>query len=257
MIQRAFKEGTMVFEWRMNRKDGAFVWVEIGLTRTAIGSKDRVLAVVRDISDRKTAEKEKHVLLMAKARAEVMGFLVSALPVFAAGIPPEARDVLVKSFGERFERIVKDRFFEELKDLHVSTDIQMVEGPEVGMLFDVYLEWLAALFSSFGTQARARPGKNHGYLELLACPWVEAAKGNPVFCLICRTMVMRSFTWTALEGTAEQTTSIAGGSPTCWFDFFLQPSEKDKRPGKADRGASIPSMDTLQDHDTLRAPKGF
>ena len=234
MVQRAFKEGTVVFEWKMRRKDGTTVFVEVGLTRTAIGSKDRILAVVRDISDRKIAEKEKHVLLMAKARAEVMGFLVSALPVFASGIPPEARAVLVKNFGERFERIVKDRFLEDLKTLHLDSGVVMVEGPEVGMLFDVYLEWLAALFSSFGTQAKARPGPDHGHLELLACPWVEAAKGNPVFCLICRTMVMRSFTWTGLEGNAEQKASIAGGAQTCWFDFFLQPQGKDRLPEKAD-----------------------
>lgn len=186
-----------------------------------------------DITEWKKTEKEKNVLLMAKARAEVMGFLVSALPVFAASIPPETRAVLVKNFGERFERIVKDRFMEDLKSLHLDKDLQIVEGPEVGMLFDVYLEWLAALFSSFGTQANGRPGKDHGHLELLACPWVEAAKGNPVFCLICRTMVMRSFTWTELEGSATQTTSIAAGAPTCRFDFFLQPPGKDRLPEKA------------------------
>ena len=232
--QRAFTEGTVVFEWKMWQKDRSPVWVEVGLTRTSIGGKDRILAVVRDISDKKLAEREKNELLTAKARAEVMGFLVSALPVFAAGIPPEARAVLVKSFGERFERIVKDRFLEDLRDLHMDADVKKIAGPEMGILFDVYLEWLVALFSSFGTQAKGRAGKDQGHLELLACPWVEAAKGNPIFCLICRTMVLRSFTWTGLEGSATQTTSIAAGTQTCRFDFFRLPPGKEMLPEKAD-----------------------
>jgi PAS domain S-box-containing protein len=220
-LQRIFQEGAIGFEWQMTTKAGKTVWLDVGMSRTSIGGKDMVLAIARDITDRKQAEKEKNELLMSKARAEVMGLLVSALPVFAASIPTEARGILVKNFGERFERIMRPRFQDDLKDLNLNMEIQRVEDIDIGMLFDVYLEWMIALFSSFGTQAKGRPGKDHGHIELLACPWIEAAKGNPIFCLICRTMVMRSFTWTGLEGSATQKQSIAGRAESCWFDFYI------------------------------------
>jgi PAS domain S-box-containing protein len=214
-------EGPQVYETKIARKDGTNRWAEIGLTRTTIGGEDRLLAVIRDISERKKADKEKNELLIAKARAEVMGFLMSALPVFAASIPAEARTVLIKSFGERFEQTLRGRFHEELEDINAKKVLNSKDPKDIAMLFDIYLEWLVALFSSFGTQAKGQPGKDHGHIELLACPWIEAAKGNPIFCLICRTMVLRSFTWTELDGSASQTSSIAAGSPSCWFDFFL------------------------------------
>jgi PAS domain S-box-containing protein len=213
-------EGAQVYETKLIRKDGAIRWAEIGITRTAIGGEDRLLAVVRDISEHKKAETAKNELLIAKARAEVMGFLMSALPVFAASIPAEARAVLIKSFGERFEQTLRGRFHEELEGINAKTVLNSKDPKDIAMLFDIYLEWLVALFSSFGTQAKGQPGKDHGHIELIACPWIEAAKGNPIFCLICRTMVIRSFTWTGLDGSASQTTSIAGGSRSCWFDFF-------------------------------------
>ena len=190
----------------------------------------RLLAVVRDISDRKKAEKEKNELLVAKARAEVMGFLMSALPVFASSVPTEVRAVLVKSFGERFEQTLRSRFLEELEDINAREVLNSRDPKDIALLFDIYLEWLVALFSSFGTQAKGQPGKDHGHIELLACPWIEAAKGNPIFCLICRTMVIRSFMWTEIDGSASQTSSIAGGSPSCWFDFYIHSLEPDKGP---------------------------
>ena len=49
-------EQPVVFEWLGKTRDGRELWVEVALRRAAIGGKDRALAVVRDISDRKAAE---------------------------------------------------------------------------------------------------------------------------------------------------------------------------------------------------------
>jgi PAS domain S-box-containing protein len=57
-VNRAVREGSQVFEWHARRKNGEFFWVEVGLKRTSIGGKGRVLAVVRDISSRKESENE-------------------------------------------------------------------------------------------------------------------------------------------------------------------------------------------------------
>lgn len=55
-IQQTIKEGPQVFEWLARKKNGEIFWVEVSLKRTYIGGEDRVIAVVRDISERKKAE---------------------------------------------------------------------------------------------------------------------------------------------------------------------------------------------------------
>jgi PAS domain S-box-containing protein len=55
-IRRALEEGPQGFEWCGRRKDGGEFWAEVTLRSSLIGGKRRVLAVVRDISERKRAE---------------------------------------------------------------------------------------------------------------------------------------------------------------------------------------------------------
>ncbi|MDD5010182.1 MAG: PAS domain S-box protein [Syntrophorhabdaceae bacterium] len=50
-------EGPQLFEWQARHKDGTVFWVEVNLKRARIGNKDRILAVVRDITERKRVEK--------------------------------------------------------------------------------------------------------------------------------------------------------------------------------------------------------
>jgi len=45
-----------LFEWLAQTRDGSSHWVEVSLKLTQIGDQDRILAVVRDISERKLAE---------------------------------------------------------------------------------------------------------------------------------------------------------------------------------------------------------
>ena len=47
-----------IFEWMAKHKDGTPFWVEVNLKRTVIGGRECVLAVVRDIEERKRAEQE-------------------------------------------------------------------------------------------------------------------------------------------------------------------------------------------------------
>jgi two-component system NtrC family sensor kinase len=55
-VARAFKEGPQLFEWRAKRKNGELFWDETNLKRATIGGKDCILAVVRDITERKRGE---------------------------------------------------------------------------------------------------------------------------------------------------------------------------------------------------------
>ncbi len=55
-IHRTKIEGPQVFEWRAVKKSGEKFWVEMAFRHSTIGDKDRVIAVVRDITDRKVTE---------------------------------------------------------------------------------------------------------------------------------------------------------------------------------------------------------
>ena len=55
-IHKAFAEGPQHFEWRSKKKNGDMFWTEVVLSPTRIGGERRVLAVVRDITERKRAQ---------------------------------------------------------------------------------------------------------------------------------------------------------------------------------------------------------
>lgn len=58
LVRRAAEGEPQLFEWRAKRKDGSLFWVEVNLKRARIAGHDRVLALVRDVDDRKLAEEE-------------------------------------------------------------------------------------------------------------------------------------------------------------------------------------------------------
>lgn len=61
-LRKASKEGPQLFEWRARAKSGNIFWAEVNLKRATIGGKDCLLAVVRDITERKQTVEEMHKL---------------------------------------------------------------------------------------------------------------------------------------------------------------------------------------------------
>lgn len=57
IIKQVVNCGSQVFEWYAKKKDGSLFWVEISLQKAKIGDEDHLLAVIRDISERKKIEK--------------------------------------------------------------------------------------------------------------------------------------------------------------------------------------------------------
>ena len=57
-IRKASEEGPQSYEWLGKKKSGELFWSEVSLTPSHIGGEGRVLAVVRDISDRKEIERK-------------------------------------------------------------------------------------------------------------------------------------------------------------------------------------------------------
>lgn len=58
-IRKAVESGPQTYEWLSKKKDGELFWTEITMIASRIGGEGRVLAVVRDIGDRK--EMERHL----------------------------------------------------------------------------------------------------------------------------------------------------------------------------------------------------
>jgi PAS domain S-box-containing protein len=67
-FKKAAKGEAQLFEWKAKDKSGRQFWVEVNLKRALISGEQRLLAVVRDISDRKEAE-EKLITYHDKLRA--------------------------------------------------------------------------------------------------------------------------------------------------------------------------------------------
>ncbi|WP_435333824.1 PAS domain S-box protein [Haloarchaeobius sp. TZWWS8] len=57
-LEQTLEEGTQRFEWQLVDGTGNLLWVDLQLNETNLGGSERVLALVRDISDRKFREEE-------------------------------------------------------------------------------------------------------------------------------------------------------------------------------------------------------
>lgn len=57
--ERCLREGPQIFEWRSRRRDGSLFWSEISMSRFDLAPGQRLVATVRDITDRKLAETQR------------------------------------------------------------------------------------------------------------------------------------------------------------------------------------------------------
>ena len=74
-IRKAAKGEPQLFEWMARDRSGRLFWVEVNLKRAVIGDRERLLAVVRDITVRKQMEEE----LAKVQRLESLGILAGGI----------------------------------------------------------------------------------------------------------------------------------------------------------------------------------
>jgi PAS domain S-box-containing protein len=87
-IANAIKSGPQTFEWHAKRKNGQPFWVEVALKFAEFSGRQIVIAVARDISDRKQVEEE----LIKIKKLESIG-------VLAGGIAHDFNNILASILG--------------------------------------------------------------------------------------------------------------------------------------------------------------
>jgi PAS domain S-box-containing protein len=73
LVPQARQGQQITFEWQAARKDGSAVWLEVALRAAQIRGQQRVLAAVRDISDRKAAAEQLRVAERLNAVGQLAG----------------------------------------------------------------------------------------------------------------------------------------------------------------------------------------
>jgi len=90
-IHKAASEGPQLFSWSGKTKDGQTIWVDVSMKKASLKRQDCIVAVVRDVTERKMGEGEKK-----KLEAQVQQALkMDAIGTLAGGIAHDFNNLLM------------------------------------------------------------------------------------------------------------------------------------------------------------------
>jgi len=105
LVQLGLKSGKKILEWRAKKKNGDMFWVEVSLSRIRIDDSDRIIATVRDITERKNAEKS-----LVESEARFKSIIELAPDAFLLGDPAgkiiEANERASEISGYNYKELV-------------------------------------------------------------------------------------------------------------------------------------------------------
>jgi two-component system, cell cycle sensor histidine kinase and response regulator CckA len=81
-VKKAYRKGPQLFEWMAKDRTGRLFWVEVNLKLAIIGGEERIIAIVRDITERKKTEEEKEYYesqFLQAQKLESLGILTGSI----------------------------------------------------------------------------------------------------------------------------------------------------------------------------------
>jgi len=188
---------------KIKDKNGKEHYLEFYAT-TIKNGENFIQVIGYDITAKVEADERRLKLIREKTRRELYGFLLSAIPVFASIVPPQLRNSIIKNFGDKFEKNLKPSFNEHMKRKDLLSQIRTgkIENPK--KIFKAYISWLESFLKNLGIKTRIIEDDYYKF-EFVTFPWSDHMRINPMFSLMFRTILLRSFTWTKLKGKVVQT----------------------------------------------------
>lgn len=102
LTKEAAQGKPQLFEWKCRDKAGHVFWVEVNLQRACLNRQERLLAIVRDISERKRAEAERERLLIeVQSRAAEMDAIFASIPDGLMIFSPTGEIIRVNSTAQQ------------------------------------------------------------------------------------------------------------------------------------------------------------
>jgi len=148
LIEKSLNEGTQEFEWLSRRKNGESFWTEIAITPTSVVGERRILAVVRDITERKEMEHMKEAMLstisheMRTPLSAMLGFLEFVLENEVENAQLKDYHAIMHKEGERLNDMINN--FLDMQRLKAKLHVYNFKPLDVGPL----LEDVVAIFAS-------------------------------------------------------------------------------------------------------------
>ena len=209
-IRRVATAGTLVYEERHPRRDGPDTWTEVALKNVEMGGQNRVLAAVRDVTERKRIEEA-----LKQSEATLRG-LFDAVPVGLIIV----RNYLLVSVNQRFCEIVGHpqhelpnrnarRFYEtEAEYLRVRDHLYgSLRQPDFGCIETRFL----------------RPDGSFRDVSLCAAP-LQSADGESDMIVAVQDITAYKRAEAALRASEERLQSIANHIPGVVYQFYARPT---------------------------------
>jgi CheY-like chemotaxis protein len=166
------------------------------------------MALYKHRLSKKESEKTKKVIL-----EDFYSFIDKTRATSNIKNESETRKLLFEVFAERLEANWKHNFKINMKKNGIN------ESSLGGEIFETYLIWLMNQLNNIGIKNSFKDNSRQLCLKFENCPWIEESPKNPIFCLNCKAILIRSFEWTSLEGEIINKHTIANGSSECVFSF--------------------------------------
>ena len=151
-MQRTANEGPQTFEWLSRRKNGELFWTEIGLTLTKVAGRAYIIAVVRNIDEKKKNEQ------MLVAEQERLAVTLRSIGEGVIAVDMEGAVVLLNRVAEQ----LTGWSFEEARGMPYSRVFALVDEETNGPVEDpvdmVFRQGTAVGFSHHRA-LRAKDGK--------------------------------------------------------------------------------------------------